>query len=70
MNSEPKKAAALRKELAETSDMLLWLLRRIDEHNDDSEPPFCPKPDMECRGNCRGCWFSAALDYARRYAHG
>ena len=66
MSSETKKAAALRRELAETNDMLLWLLRRIDERNDDCEPLFCPKPDTKCRGNCRGCWFSAALDYARR----
>lgn len=70
MNSEPKKAAALRKELEETSGMLLWLLRRIDEHNDDSEPPFCPEPDMECRGSCRDCWFSAAFGYVRRFDNG
>ena len=65
MNSEPKKIAAMRREMNETNDMLLWMLNRIDKRNDDAieagEPPICPEPDMACRGNCTSCWFSAAL---------
>ncbi len=66
MNSEPKKAAALRKELAETSDMLLWLLGRIDRFNDDNEAPMCPEDRKACVGDCTQCWYGAAVDHARR----
>lgn len=65
MNSEPKKSGALRRELDETNNLLLWLLKRIDEHNDDNESPLCPSGNEACRGNCRGCWYSAALDGVR-----
>lgn len=68
MNSEPKKAAALRRELHESDDMLLYLLREIDRYNDDAENPFCPeaKKDSGCEGDCTKCWFGPALAYARR----
>ncbi len=68
MNSEPKKAAALRRELAETNDMLQWVCRCINKYNEDAERPLCPSLKTQCGigANCANCWLRAALSEVDR----
>lgn len=64
--AEPKKNGALRRELRETDDVLIFLLASIDRFNDDNEAPMCPEDRKACVGDCTQCWYGAAVDHARR----
>lgn len=64
--AEPKKTSALRRELRETNDVLVFLLASIGRFNDDNEDnPMCPEGRKDCTGHCTQCWYGAAVDHVR-----
>ena len=64
--AEPKKNGALRRELRETNNVLVFLLESIDRFNDDNEAPMCPEGREACTGNCMQCWYGAASGKVHR----